>query len=111
MSATNETTTLTGTWRNGQIILDGHADWPEGCRVVVIRECAPDPLGTTGDEQADDPESTARWIAAFDAIPPLEMSIEEEAEWRGVREAQKAFEIANFEQLDRRNQSSNRWFA
>jgi len=102
MSATDGTTTLTGTWKNEQIILDGQADWPEGCRVVVIRECAPDFLVTTGDEQADDPESIARWIAAFDAIPPPEMTTEEEAEWRTARNAQKAFEIAKFEEHGRR---------
>jgi len=102
MSATEATNTLTGTWKNGQVILDGPADWPEGCRVVVIRESLSDSLGTTGDEQAGDPESIARWIAAFDAIPPLEMTREEEAEWRAAREAQKAFEIARFEERARR---------
>ena len=102
MSAIEGTTTLTGTWKNGQVILDGPADWPEGCRVVVIRESVPDFLGRTGDEQADDPESIARWIAAFDAIPPLEMTPEDEAEWQAAREAQKAYEIANFEEHARR---------
>jgi hypothetical protein len=80
MCATDETTTLTGTWKNGQVVLDGQADWPEGCCVVVTRECTPDFLVTTGDEQADDPESIARWMAAFDTIPPLEMTLEEVAE-------------------------------
>jgi hypothetical protein len=102
MSEFGETTTLTGIWKNGQVILDGPAHWPEGCRVVVIRECVPDFLGTTGDEQANDPESIARWIADFDAIPPLEMTPAEEAGWRAAREAQKAFEIANFEERARR---------
>ena len=102
MSAAEETTTLTGTLKNGQVILDGPADWPEGCRVVVIRGCVPDFVGTTGDEQADDPVSIARWLAAFDAIPPLEMTPEEEASWRAALETQKAFEIANFEEHARR---------
>jgi hypothetical protein len=65
------TVTLKGTWKNGQVILDNQADWPDGCRVVVTRECAPDPPGTTEDEQADDPESITRWLAVFDAIPPV----------------------------------------
>jgi hypothetical protein len=29
MSATDGTTTLTGTWKNGQVVLDSEADWPE----------------------------------------------------------------------------------
>ncbi len=102
MSTNEGTTTLTGTWKNGQIILDGPADWPDGCRVVVIPECMPDLLGTTGDEQADDPESLARWLAAFDAIPPLKMTPEEEAEWQAARQAQKASELAHFEERARR---------
>ena len=102
MSAAEETTTLTGTWKNGRVILDGPAAWPEGCRVVVIRGCVPDFVGTTGDEQADDPESIAKWIASFDAIPPLEMTREEEAEWQAALEARKAFEVANFEERARR---------
>jgi hypothetical protein len=48
------------------------------------------------DEEADDPESIARWIAAFDAIPPLNMTPEEEAEWQAARKAQKEFEKAAF---------------
>jgi hypothetical protein len=102
MSAPEGTSTLTGVWKNGQVVLDGPADWPEGCRVVVIPQSPPEVLGTTGDEQADDPESIARWIAAFDAIPPVEMTPEEEAEWRAAREAQKAYEIARFEERARR---------
>ncbi len=35
--------------------------------------------GTVGDEQSDDPQAVARWVAAFDAIPPLQMTPEEEA--------------------------------
>ena len=81
MNAAEEPTTLTGIWRHGQVILDSPADWPEGCRVVVIRDFVPYFVGTTGDEQADDPESIARWLAKFDAIPRLEMTPEEEAEW------------------------------
>jgi hypothetical protein len=27
--------TVTGIWKNGQIVLDGPADWPQGCRVSV----------------------------------------------------------------------------
>ncbi len=58
--------------------------------------------GIRGDEQADDPESIARWLAAFDAIPPSEITALEEAGWRAAREAQKAFEMAGFEEHGRR---------
>jgi hypothetical protein len=63
-----------------------------------MRELVAEPAGTTGDEQEDDPESIARWIAEFDSIPPLELTAEEEAERRAARAAQKALEIASFEE-------------
>ena len=60
-------------------------------RLVVVEDPASD-----DDNQADDPESIARWIAAVDAIPPLEMTAEEEAEWQAARKAQRDFEKSNF---------------
>jgi hypothetical protein len=44
MSASERTGTLTGTWKNGQVILDSPADWPDGCRVIV--EPIPDEVET-----------------------------------------------------------------
>ncbi len=102
MSTTHGSEALTGTVKNGQVMLDSPAQWPEGCRVVVMRATLSEPLGATGDEQADDPESISRWITAFDAIPPLEMTAEEEEQWRSAREAQKSNEIAAFEVRARR---------
>ena len=90
MIDTAGTSAQAGTWKNGHVILDGQADWPEGCRVIVIREPVPGLVGMTDEEQGEDPESIARWLAAFDAIPPLEMTPDEEAEWRTAREDRRA---------------------
>ena len=46
------------------------------------------------EKQSNDPEAIARWLAAFDAIPPWQMSAEEEAEWQAVRQAVKDYTIA-----------------
>ena len=102
MSVFEGATTLTGIFKDGRIILDEQANWPEGCRVVVIREPAVQVLGLGDEEQGDDPESIARWIASFDAIPPLEMTPEEEADWRAAREANKSYEIATFDERAKR---------
>jgi hypothetical protein len=76
-------------WKNGQVILEGHADWPEGSRLVVAQESLAD------DEYGEeDPESIARWIAEFDAIPPIEMTEQEEADWQAARQAQRVLEKA-----------------
>jgi hypothetical protein len=94
MNTIPDNKTLTGTWKNGQILLDGPADWPEGCRVVVTQEESSEVYGMTEEEQSDDPEAIARWLAAFDAIPPWQISAEEEAEWLAARQAVKDYTIA-----------------
>lgn len=58
-----------------------------------------DPPGTLGDEQSDEPGAAARWIAAFDAVPPLQMSPEEEAVWRSARVEQSRCDAARIERL------------
>jgi hypothetical protein len=86
MNTIPDNKTLTGTWKDGQVLLDETADWPEGCRIVVIPEESPEVYGMPEEEQSDDPEAIARWLAAFDAIPPWQMSTEEEAEWQAVKD-------------------------
>ncbi len=54
-------------------------------KVAEIVRLGDDPPGTTGDEQSDDPQAVARWIAAFDALPPLQMTPDEETAWRANR--------------------------
>ena len=85
---------LTGTWKNGQVILDEPADWPEGCRVVVTLGKSPAVSGMPEEEQSNDPEAIARWLAEFDAIPPWQMTAEEVAEWQAARQAVKDYTIA-----------------
>jgi hypothetical protein len=98
MSANERTNTLTGTWKEGQIILDEAADWPEGCRVSVepiLGEV--EAIGITEEQWPRTPESIAEWLAWFDSIEPIEMTPEEEAEWQAALAAQKAYEIAKFD--------------
>jgi hypothetical protein len=95
---------IKGIYRNGQIVLDHAANWPDGTAVMVEPLNGADLRGATGDEQADDPESVSRWIAAFDAIPPLQMTPEEEAAWQAERRAQRAFEFATWEEQARRTE-------
>jgi hypothetical protein len=58
-----------------------------------------DPAGTVGDEQSDVPEAIVRWLAMFDAIPPITMTAQEEAAWKADRTAQKLADTAAFERL------------
>jgi hypothetical protein len=106
---------ITGVFKNGQIVPNEPAEWPEGTalRIEPIQTPAetddPDKekIGMTEDEQKDDPESVARWIAEFDAIPPLQMMPEEEGKWQAARQANKEFEKSTF--LDRAEQLRSLW--
>jgi len=50
--------------------------------------------GTIGKPQPNDPVAIAAWVAAFDAIPPIEMTPAEEAEWQAARRAQRSLELS-----------------
>lgn len=91
----------TATWKNGQILPDEPADWPEGCRLRV------EPLEETplhsqpDDERADTPEAIDAWIRWYDALEPLEFTPEEEAAWERARHEEKRLELAQWEQHSR----------
>jgi len=91
---------ITGIVKDGQISLPHPVGWPDGTPVEV-KPVLPEArdngdLGMSEAEQGDDPESIARWIAEFDAIPPLQMTPEEEAAWQAARKAQRELEKASF---------------
>ena len=98
MSTISENKTLTGTWKNGQIILDGPADWPEGSRVVVTPEEPQEVFSMTEEEQSNDPAAIARWLAEYDAIPPWRMTSKEEADWQAARQAVKDYTVAKMKE-------------
>ena len=70
---------IRGTFRDGKIVFDTPPDWPDGKTVLVTD---PDEGGElvmlTEDEQGDDPESIARWLAWFDSLEPLVLTPEDE---------------------------------
>jgi hypothetical protein len=97
-----DVTAIKGIYRNGQVILDRNADWPDGSRVMVEPIPAEESVGIREDAWPTDPEGIARHLALMERIEPLEMTPEEEAEWRAARKAQKEHEKANFEAWSQR---------
>ena len=83
-------------WKDGRVVIEESVDWPDGCELEVR------PVTVSGSEddniQSNDPKAIARWIAEFQAIPPLEMTTEEDAEWQAARQAQREFERKTFDQ-------------
>ena len=80
-------------WKDGQVVVEEAVDWPDGCELEVR------PMNRNGSvDDLDDPELIARWIAEFQATPPLQMTAAEEAEWQAARQAQREFELKTFPQ-------------
>jgi hypothetical protein len=102
MNTVPDSKTLTGTWKDGQILLDEPADWPEGCRVVVTPQEAErgEWLGITEEEWPRTPEALADWMKWLDSIEPIEMTPEEEADRLAWRQKIRGCELANFGKRD-----------
>jgi hypothetical protein len=92
---------ITGTFLNGQVVLDSAADWPEGCRVVVAPVPRERTLGLREEDWPTTSEGIARHLALMDHFEPVELTPEEEAAWQAARKAQKDFEKANFDKWGR----------
>jgi hypothetical protein len=87
---------IKGVVKNGQIVLDHPTDLPEGCRVLVEPITEEDRLGFREQDWENTPEAIAAWLRWYDALEPLQLTPEEEAEWRAARQAQKEREKAAF---------------
>ena len=72
---------LTGTWKDGRVLLDQPADWPEGCRLVVTPQEAQRGqwLGITEEEWPRTSDALADWMKWLDSIEPIELTPDEEA--------------------------------
>jgi hypothetical protein len=91
-----------GVVKEGKIVLDSLPNWPEGSRVIVRPLQRGDANGTKGerllrgmteDEQGDDPESIAKWLAEYDALEPLRISAEEEADLNAWRKKMREYNV------------------
>jgi hypothetical protein len=83
-----------GTFRNGQVVLDGPADWPEGCRVRIEPEPTPAPDSDVPETQ----EQIDEWLRWYRTLEPLEFTPEEEAEFAAWRQKKKEHGMARSQQ-------------
>lgn len=88
-----------GTIIDGQIVPDVPPPWANGTRIVLRPESE---RTGTDDDQGDDPESIARWLAWYDGLQPLLLTAEDEERIGRVREEQRAYELATWEERSRK---------
>jgi hypothetical protein len=87
---------IKATVRNGRIEPDSPLDLPEGAKLLVFPE--PDANANGDDDEADTPETIAKWLAWYDTLEPLILTDEERRAWDERRAAQKEWEQEHFEE-------------
>lgn len=80
---------MTGTVKNGLIVLDEPGDLPDGSRVVVQPVEPLETFGMSEVEWQDSPEAIADWIAWYDSLEPIELSAADQAEIKAFRGQQR----------------------
>jgi hypothetical protein len=86
---------IKGVWRDGKIVLEHPADWPEGTEVKVEPVGRRETLGMREEDWPDTPEGIARQLALMDDMEGLVFTPEEEAEIAAWRQKIKEYTIAN----------------
>jgi hypothetical protein len=97
----NTLTTIYATISHGQIIPDAPVELPDGTRVTVVlseelKSNDKEQIGLREEDWPTTPEGIAALLKRMDECEPVEMTPEDEAEWKESLTAQKEFEKANF---------------
>jgi hypothetical protein len=84
---------IKGTYKDGKIVLDAPAEWPEGCRVVVEPVPEEETFGVREEDWSDTPEAIAAWLRWYDTLEPLVWTPGEEADLQAWQQKMKAFNV------------------
>jgi hypothetical protein len=87
--------TIKGVYRNGQVVLEARADWPEGTEVLVEPIPRDGAMGIREEDWSDTPDAIADWLTWYDSLEPLEFTAEEEAAIAAWRQKVREHTIAN----------------
>ncbi len=63
--------TLKAIWKNGVVVLEGRADWPEGCRLIIQDEFPAKTDVLMKDEQSDESKAIQRLVDERRTIPAV----------------------------------------
>jgi hypothetical protein len=87
---------IKGIYKDGRVVLETPADWPEGTEVMVHPVGSEDLLGVREEDWPETPEAIAAWLKWYDSLEPLIFTDEERVAWEAARQEQKEFEKATF---------------
>ena len=86
--------TLKGIIRNGQVVMIGPTDLPDGTEVEIL----PVGLSAAADQEPMSSDEIFRTLAAMEQIEPFEMTDAERAAIDAERRARKEWEKAHFDE-------------
>ncbi|HVA47879.1 MAG TPA: hypothetical protein VNH11_16035 [Pirellulales bacterium] len=89
---------ITGIVKNGCVVLDEPAVLPDGSRVVVRPVESPLTFGLSESDWQDTPEAIADWIAWYDSLEPIELSVADGQAIEAFRQRQKEVGEATFDE-------------
>jgi hypothetical protein len=72
-----EMNSVNGTFKHGQIILDGLPDWPDGCRLHIEPLTTEPRSEATDRDEPETPEEIEEWLRWYHSLEPLEFTPEE----------------------------------
>jgi hypothetical protein len=87
-----------GMWKNGQVVLDGPVNWPDGSRLVVAEDLeamssAAEKIGIDEADWRDDPQALADWDEWLKTIEPLEWTAGERTAFARFDEEFRRFNL------------------
>jgi hypothetical protein len=88
---------IKATWKDGQIVLDGPVDWPEGLRLLVEPESTRADSAGRREDGPMSPEEIAQTLAAMEKVEPFDMTAEEAAELEAWERKVEEYTVANLD--------------
>lgn len=93
--------TVSGTYRDGQVVLDRDVDWRNGSRIEVslagqavdVQDESDSDVCFDGSRWPRTSEEIAEWLRWFDSREPLDLTPEEMARIEADRQADRQFQI------------------
>jgi hypothetical protein len=95
-------TTIRAIVRNGRIEVDDPIDLPDGTELTIPIPDQAESLGIRDEDWLDTPEAIDSWIRWYDSLEPVEFTSAERAAWDAARQAQKDYELSQWQQRSQR---------
>lgn len=91
---------IRATVRDGKVVVDAPADWPDGTAVDV--RPAEERIGMREEDWPTTPEGVEDWVRWFDSLEPLVLTPEDEARIAADRAERRAWFLTQADERERK---------